>query len=143
MFRWVLLKPLPWDPERRFGETVGSDLKYWQGAIEDRGYEFDFLIKYVMFKQIADEEFRKTTVFPHARELADTLAIVLSPHLERLTQSSSKPDDTTKRDWRDKLQQTFVHAITIKQKVEAAAPPDAVFEYVWPKNDEPTSPEWR
>ncbi|KAK3621162.1 hypothetical protein LTR56_022960 [Elasticomyces elasticus] len=130
----VFMKPTPWDVHRRLSEAIGNDKKYFDEAIVMRGYQWDTTLKHVAWLQAFDQDFQQTEMKAHADRLAHETARTLLPHLKQL---GVKPGAPAKHDpmWLRSIERTFLKALILKSKLDAAA--DATFEYVWVDPDVP------
>ncbi|KAF7190297.1 hypothetical protein HII31_08628 [Pseudocercospora fuligena] len=120
----VLRATLPWNLERKFRDSFGSDVEYVELVIDDLGHSLDSVLKHIASKQILDVKFQDAQVAECAKKLVATLVLTLQPHLRQMTRLKENGDGAKAvqaQKWHRRLEKAFKFAIIIKQLTEFSA----------------------
>lgn len=128
----VFCGALPWDIKQRLRDNFGTDVKFAELSMLDKGHDFDDFLRQWSFKMHSDANFRESRIRPHACELAAKLRRTLMPHmaLANMRQDAndhSNPDGDI--DWLRFLEDLCERALVLKGT--AATYHEVDYEYTW------------
>ncbi|CAK4029943.1 Hypothetical predicted protein [Lecanosticta acicola] len=135
IFKWVFQKELAWDMSKEVTEALGETATELLGrVISDLGHDFKTVLKYATGKQIVDESFREQKVAVRAQEMAESLALILLPHLERAAKAERAADSVRYDPWIESVKEAFQKAIIMRQTLHVSKL--GPFHYIWARPEE-------
>ncbi|KAK5127442.1 hypothetical protein LTR85_006781 [Meristemomyces frigidus] len=125
----------PWRMQAIDTDGLGRKWLAVMEVLADDGYHVDELLDRAASRMILQPDFKSGALSEHAALLADTLALTLHPHIQRMTGSRRTPKSRAWSmkggvvTWMADLREIFQKALMLKTRIETTS--DTSFDFRW------------